>query len=54
MNFRNIRLTVEYDGTGYSGWQKQPQSPTLQGTLEDRLKLICGHPVDLLVAGRTD
>jgi tRNA pseudouridine38-40 synthase len=54
MESRNIRLTVEYDGTGYSGWQKQPQSPTLQGTLEERLKLICGHPVDLLVAGRTD
>jgi tRNA pseudouridine38-40 synthase len=51
---RNIRLTVEYDGTGYSGWQKQPQAPTVQGTLEDRLKLISGHPVDLLVAGRTD
>ena len=51
---RNIRLTVEYDGTAFSGWQKQPQAPTIQGTLEDRLKLICGHPVDLLVAGRTD
>lgn len=51
---RNIRLTVEYDGTAYSGWQKQPQAPTVQGTLEDRLKLISGHPVDLLVAGRTD
>lgn len=51
---RNIRLTIEYDGTAYSGWQKQPQAPTIQGTLEDRLKLICGHPVDLLVAGRTD
>ncbi|HJT25045.1 MAG TPA: tRNA pseudouridine(38-40) synthase TruA [bacterium] len=51
---RNIRLTVEYDGTAYSGWQKQPQAPTVQGTLEERLKLICGHPVDLLVAGRTD
>ncbi len=54
MGFRNIRLTVEYDGTAYSGWQKQPLAPTVQGTLEDRLKLICGHPVDLLVAGRTD
>lgn len=51
---RNIRLTVEYDGTAYSGWQKQPQAPTVQGTLEERLKLISGHPVDLLVAGRTD
>ncbi len=54
MSCRNIRLTVEYDGTAYSGWQKQPQAPTVQGVLEDRLKLICGHPVDLLVAGRTD
>jgi tRNA pseudouridine38-40 synthase len=51
---RNIRLTVEYDGTAYSGWQKQRESATVQGTLEDRLKQVCGHPVDLLVAGRTD
>lgn len=51
---RNIRLTVEYDGTAYSGWQKQPQAPTVQGVLEERLQGICGHPVDLLVAGRTD
>lgn len=54
MKSRNIRLTVEYDGTAYSGWQKQPQAPTVQGILEDRIKNICGHPVDLLVAGRTD
>jgi len=51
---RNIRLTLEYDGTAYSGWQKQPEAPTVQGTLEERLSRICGHPVDLLVAGRTD
>jgi tRNA pseudouridine38-40 synthase len=51
---RNIHLTVEYDGTDYSGWQKQPTRPTIQGALEDRLKLVCGHPVDLLAAGRTD
>ncbi len=47
-------MTVEYDGTAYSGWQKQAQAPTIQCTLEDRLRKICGHPVDLLVAGRTD
>lgn len=51
---RNIRLTVEYDGTAYSGWQKQASAATIQGTLEDRLKKVCGHPADLLVAGRTD
>ena len=54
MKTRNIRLTLEYDGTAYSGWQKQPQAPTVQGVLEDRIARICGHPVDLLVAGRTD
>jgi len=45
---------VEYDGTAYSGWQRQAQFETVQGTLEKRLAHICGHPVDLLVAGRTD
>lgn len=54
MSLRNIRLTIEYDGTQFSGWQRQPQTQTVQGTLEERLKLVCGHPVDLLVAGRTD
>ncbi|HTA76871.1 MAG TPA: tRNA pseudouridine(38-40) synthase TruA [bacterium] len=54
MKTRNIRLTVEYDGTNYKGWQRQLQIETVQGTLENRLKQICGHPVDLLVAGRTD
>lgn len=54
MRMKNIRLTVEYDGTAYAGWQKQAQSPTLQSTLEERLRKVCGHPLDLLVAGRTD
>jgi tRNA pseudouridine38-40 synthase len=47
-------LTVEYDGTAYAGWQKQRESPTIQGTLEEKLGFVCGHKVDLLVAGRTD
>ncbi|HXL73057.1 MAG TPA: tRNA pseudouridine(38-40) synthase TruA [bacterium] len=54
LKIRNIRLTVEYDGTAYSGWQKQIQFETVQGTLEEKLKQVCGHLVDLLVAGRTD
>ena len=54
MKHRNIRLTVEYDGTSYSGWQKQKEAPTVQAVLEDRIGKVCGHPVDLLVAGRTD
>jgi tRNA pseudouridine38-40 synthase len=51
---RNIRLVLEYDGSDYSGWQKQPQAPTVQRRIEDCLELLCGHPVELLVAGRTD
>jgi len=54
LSVRNIRLTIEYDGTSFSGWQKQPEVPTIQGTLEERLAKLAGHPVDLLVAGRTD
>lgn len=51
---RNLRLTVEYDGTSYSGWQKQPQAPTVQAELEKVLSKVSGHPVELLAAGRTD
>jgi tRNA pseudouridine38-40 synthase len=51
---RNLRLTVEYDGTSYSGWQKQPHCPTVQAALEDVLSRVSGHPVELLAAGRTD
>ncbi len=54
MSERNLRLTVEYDGTAYAGWQRQRESPTIQGTLEEKLGFICGHKVELLVAGRTD
>ncbi len=51
---RNIRLTVEYDGAPYQGWQRQPGHPTVQGVLESKLSVLCGHAVSLRVAGRTD
>jgi tRNA pseudouridine38-40 synthase len=51
---RNIQLIVEYDGTGFSGWQEQPGKDTIQETLEKSLSHLAGHPVELLVAGRTD
>ena len=51
---RNFRLTVAYDGTPFKGWQRQPGKPTVQGVLEEKLSAVCGHPVSLLVAGRTD
>ena len=51
---RNIKLTIEYDGTGYHGWQVQPYVETIQGTIEGKLAQITGEPVRLVASGRTD
>jgi tRNA pseudouridine38-40 synthase len=51
---RNIRLDLEYDGTGYAGWAKQPGLRTIEGTLEEVLGRILQQEVRLSVAGRTD
>lgn len=51
---RRLRLLLEYDGTRYHGFQRQPGEPTVQGELESRLSRICGHPVTVAGAGRTD
>jgi tRNA pseudouridine38-40 synthase len=51
---RNIKLTVQYDGTGLAGFQRQPQQRTIQGELEKHLGKICGHAVRVIGAGRTD
>jgi tRNA pseudouridine38-40 synthase len=49
------RLTIEYDGSGFAGWARQPGLRTVQGTLEEALaRLRGGRAVDLTVAGRTD
>jgi tRNA pseudouridine38-40 synthase len=50
-----VRLDIEYDGTGFSGWARQPGLRTVQGELETALATILGGAeVDLTVAGRTD
>ncbi|MBN1834655.1 MAG: tRNA pseudouridine(38-40) synthase TruA [Spirochaetales bacterium] len=54
MPIRNIRLTLAYDGTEYSGWQVQKNAPTIQGHLEEALARMHGHPVRVQGAGRTD
>ena len=54
MTMRNLKLIVAYDGTGYSGWQVQPNRKTIQGVLEDRLGRMLGETVRLAGAGRTD
>jgi tRNA pseudouridine38-40 synthase len=54
---RRIRLTLQYDGAGYRGWQVQPEGPgvhTIQGALEDALAAIAGGAVRVHGAGRTD
>ncbi|ABB24037.1 MAG: tRNA pseudouridine(38,39,40) synthase TruA [Pelodictyon luteolum] len=52
---RNIRLRVEYDGTPYAGWQRQPGGiVTVQGELEACLSRILQERVNLAAAGRTD
>src|SRR5665647_646135 len=51
---RNIRLTIAYDGTDYSGWQRQKNAITIQGELERCLQTITTNPISLHGAGRTD
>jgi tRNA pseudouridine38-40 synthase len=51
---RHIRLVVEYDGTGLSGWQRQANGPTVQGHLEAALGKLLAHDVAVAGASRTD
>jgi tRNA pseudouridine38-40 synthase len=50
----NIKLVIAYDGTGYFGWQRQLDKPTIQGIIEDKISLMAGKPVTLIGSGRTD
>ncbi len=51
---RNIKLTIEYDGKDFNGWQKQPTKLNIQGTIEQAIKNITGEDVELNASGRTD
>jgi tRNA pseudouridine38-40 synthase len=48
------KLTIEYDGAPFSGWQIQDNGPSVQGALETAVKAICGEHVRVHGAGRTD
>ncbi|MCU0606759.1 MAG: tRNA pseudouridine(38-40) synthase TruA, partial [Candidatus Edwardsbacteria bacterium] len=50
----NIKLVLEYDGTGFSGWQVQPGRRTVQGVLQQALSAMLGGPVTVHGSGRTD
>jgi tRNA pseudouridine38-40 synthase len=45
---------LEYDGTGYAGWQVQSHAPSVQGALNAAIAAVADHPVSTLAAGRTD
>lgn len=51
---RNIKLTIEYDGKCYNGWQKQPDKLNIQGEIEKAIYNITQEEVDLIGSGRTD
>ncbi len=54
------KLTIEYDGTGFAGWARQPGKRTVEGVLQGALRTVLGErgldgqPLRLAVAGRTD
>lgn len=54
MKERNILLTIEYDGTHFSGWQRQPEKRTVQGELERVLSQLCRVPIKISGTSRTD
>ncbi len=49
-----LKLTIEYDGTNYSGWQLQPNHDSIQGRIEAALERIFSTPVRVFGSGRTD
>lgn len=51
---RNLLLTIEYDGTNFSGWQRQPAARTVQGELEAVLSKVCGKEIQINGTSRTD
>ena len=51
---RNVALLIEYDGTDYSGWQIQANSPSIQEAIENALSTILQEKIKVTGAGRTD
>ncbi len=51
---QRLKGVLQYDGTAYRGWQRQPDAPTVQESCEAALSEILGAPTDVVAAGRTD
>jgi tRNA pseudouridine38-40 synthase len=54
MTLRNFKLTIEYDGSAYNGWQRQNRDPSIQQTIEMVIEKITRQKVRLIGSGRTD
>ena len=51
---KNFKLLIEYDGTGYAGWQRQKSDPTVQEEIEKALTTMTQQKITLIGSGRTD
>jgi len=51
---KNFKITIEYDGSSYHGWQRQTSDRTIQGEIEKALMTMTGEKVALIGSGRTD
>ena len=51
---QNFKITVEYDGSAYHGWQRQAEDRTIQGEIENALMTMTGNSITLTGSGRTD
>ena len=51
---RNIKLTIQYDGTHYAGWQFQKNAKTIQEVISETIENVTGRKVNLIGSGRTD
>ena len=51
---KNIKIIIEYDGSLFSGWQRQKSRRTIQGEIENALEIMTGLKVALIGSGRTD
>jgi tRNA pseudouridine38-40 synthase len=52
--FRRLKLTLEYDGTQFVGWQVQPNGESVQACVERALATLCQQPISVEASGRTD
>ena len=54
MSLQRWKFTIEYDGTDFSGWQRQNDAPSVQQCIEEALYRFCGQEIRVHAAGRTD